>query len=168
MQLRYIAIVLGAEMTFPEAEDDVVSPLTFAILKRQKPEVLRRFLAFAKCRNVNATSSDSLCPLVPDAMLMTIHPMYKGQLVLLLKAGLRPSLRGWCSKRYASPNAGHYYSLLHELRTIYKGIELRDLLSMLLRFDYLPNCCSSWKRAIGSDLWNESFGQTNLNVQGDS
>lgn len=137
----------------PTSSDlSIVSPLLLAILKRRNPGILLELLKSNP--DLNLISINSVCR-VPDAMVVASHPLYRAQLVTMLKAGLDPALEFWCAcKRPPSYRMEPSYSFLGELSANLSSQELVDLLNLVLQFSSggLPNCCHGWSTALGSRM----------------
>lgn len=126
----------------------VYSPLLLTILKRKMPELMATFLQFNS--PLNDVTKGSNC-WVPDAMLVCLHPIYRQQLMILLKAGLDPRLEFWCRCRKTGA-AQSRFSLLAEVTNLLSLVELCQLVSLILPFiPGLPNCCDDWKLALGQN-----------------
>lgn len=144
IELVKLLLDSGACATFT-ASKTVFSPLLLAIFRRRSPEILKEFLSHHI--DINAISFNSLHP-VPDAILVGLHPLFHSQLLLMLKSGLKPNLKYWCSCKRTSFGE----NLLQELRRILLPSDIRDILNLLLHFETgLPCCCNEWETVLAAD-----------------
>lgn len=137
----------GARATYDKSTT-IFNPFLLAILRRHTPEILKEYLSHDV--DINAISVNSLYQ-VPDAVLVGLHPLFHSQLLLMLKTGLKPSLKNWCNCR-RSKSSG---SLLEEMTRILLPSEIRDTFRLVIKFEFgLPNCCHLWQNALG-ESWLE-------------
>lgn len=136
-----VLIKAGAKMTY---KSHCYSPFLFSFRNRLDPSIMRCFLEHDV--DINSVCEGSVCK-VPDALLAILGTENRKKLLQLLKCGLKPSLKEWCS---CSNKTG--YSLLYDVKQASYITDFTDLIKLLSVFSpYIPSCCSEVAKAIGCE-----------------